>query len=192
MLPGSSARPPRWRFPRDNWGRGASASKGTGAQFGRAREDWPAEKRTIPPRWTGSQIECFLFCVCARRFRLMNIYVGNMSYETTESELREAFAAFGEVSRVSIITDRETGRPPRFRLRRNAQRRRGQSGDRGHEPPEGGRPFDHGQRSQAARRPRRRRWPPRRRWPRRPLVERPLAGGGLPRLNWAHRFHRRG
>ena len=44
----------------------------------------------------------------------MNIYVGNMSYETTESELLEAFAAFGEVSRVSIITDRETGRPRGF------------------------------------------------------------------------------
>ncbi len=44
----------------------------------------------------------------------MNIYVGNMSYETTENELREAFAAFGTVTSVSIIMDRETGRPRGF------------------------------------------------------------------------------
>ena len=44
----------------------------------------------------------------------MNIYVGNMSYDTTEDDLREAFSAFGAVSSVSIIMDRETGRPRGF------------------------------------------------------------------------------
>jgi len=44
----------------------------------------------------------------------MNIYVGNMSYDTSEDELREAFEAYGEVDSVSIITDRDTGRPKGF------------------------------------------------------------------------------
>lgn len=42
------------------------------------------------------------------------IYVGNMSYDTTENTLRELFAAHGEVVSVSVITDRETGRPRGF------------------------------------------------------------------------------
>jgi cold-inducible RNA-binding protein len=42
------------------------------------------------------------------------IYVGNMSYDTTESALRELFAAHGEVVSVSVITDRDTGRPRGF------------------------------------------------------------------------------
>jgi cold-inducible RNA-binding protein len=44
----------------------------------------------------------------------MNIYVGNLSYEVTEDELRQEFAAFGEVTSVRIITDRYTGRPRGF------------------------------------------------------------------------------
>src|SRR5262249_38824512 len=44
----------------------------------------------------------------------MNLYVGNMSYETTEDQLREAFAQFGTVTKVQVITDRETGRPRGF------------------------------------------------------------------------------
>ena len=36
----------------------------------------------------------------------MNIYVGNFSYQLTEDELRDAFAAFGEVASVKIIKDR--------------------------------------------------------------------------------------
>ncbi|MEJ5308686.1 MAG: RNA-binding protein [Anaerolineae bacterium] len=42
------------------------------------------------------------------------IYVGNMSYDTTENTLRELFATHGEVVSVSVITDRETGRPRGF------------------------------------------------------------------------------
>jgi RNA recognition motif-containing protein len=42
------------------------------------------------------------------------IYVGNLPFTSTESEIREMFAAYGEVSSVSLITDRETGRPRGF------------------------------------------------------------------------------
>ncbi len=44
----------------------------------------------------------------------MNIYVGNLSYSLSESELRDAFAAFGEVSSVKVLMDRETGRSRGF------------------------------------------------------------------------------
>lgn len=44
----------------------------------------------------------------------MNIYVGNLSWNTREEDLREAFEAFGEVSSVSIITDRETNKSRGF------------------------------------------------------------------------------
>jgi RNA recognition motif-containing protein len=45
---------------------------------------------------------------------VMNIYVGNLSYQMSETELRDAFAAFGEVSSVKILMDRETGRSRGF------------------------------------------------------------------------------
>jgi len=44
----------------------------------------------------------------------MNIYVGNLSYQTTEDELRSAFEAFGAVTRATVIMDRETGRSKGF------------------------------------------------------------------------------
>ncbi|MBN1854939.1 MAG: RNA-binding protein [Pirellulales bacterium] len=45
---------------------------------------------------------------------MTNIYVGNLSYDATEDDLREAFEEFGKVSSVAIIKDRETGRPRGF------------------------------------------------------------------------------
>src|SRR4051794_29549271 len=42
------------------------------------------------------------------------LYVGNMSFKTTEAELRDAFGQFGSVTDVYIATDRETGRPRGF------------------------------------------------------------------------------
>lgn len=39
----------------------------------------------------------------------MNLYVGNLSFDTTEEGLRQAFAAHGTVTSARIITDRETG-----------------------------------------------------------------------------------
>jgi RNA recognition motif-containing protein len=44
----------------------------------------------------------------------MNIYVGNLSYNTTEQDLREAFGRFGEVTSAAVIKDRETGRSKGF------------------------------------------------------------------------------
>jgi cold-inducible RNA-binding protein len=43
-----------------------------------------------------------------------NIFVGNLSFNTSEDELRQAFEAFGQVDRVSIMTDRDTGRSRGF------------------------------------------------------------------------------
>ena len=45
---------------------------------------------------------------------MMNIYVGNLSYEATQDDLRQAFEAHGEVSSVSIIMDKMTGRSRGF------------------------------------------------------------------------------
>jgi len=39
----------------------------------------------------------------------MNLYVGNLAYSTTEDELRTAFTEFGEVAKVSLITDKFSG-----------------------------------------------------------------------------------
>jgi RNA recognition motif-containing protein len=43
-----------------------------------------------------------------------NLYVGNLSYNTTEDTLRTLFAEFGEIESVNLITDRYTGRPRGF------------------------------------------------------------------------------
>lgn len=44
----------------------------------------------------------------------MNIYVGNLSRDVTEEDLREAFEAFGQVASVNIITDKFSGEPRGF------------------------------------------------------------------------------
>ncbi|HUV36207.1 MAG TPA: RNA-binding protein [Patescibacteria group bacterium] len=44
----------------------------------------------------------------------MKLYVGNMSFDTSEDDLRKAFEAHGQVDSVTIITDRDTGRPKGF------------------------------------------------------------------------------
>ena len=45
---------------------------------------------------------------------MTNIYVGNLSYEATEDDLRQAFEAHGEVTSVAIIKDKMTGRSRGF------------------------------------------------------------------------------
>ncbi|MBD3334417.1 MAG: RNA-binding protein [Candidatus Eisenbacteria bacterium] len=42
------------------------------------------------------------------------LYVGNLSYDAGEDELRELFSAYGEVVSAKVISDRETGRPRGF------------------------------------------------------------------------------
>jgi RNA recognition motif-containing protein len=44
----------------------------------------------------------------------MNIYAGNLSYQLTDDDLRDAFASFGEVTSAKIIIDRDTGRSKGF------------------------------------------------------------------------------
>ncbi|MBC7812827.1 MAG: RNA-binding protein [Burkholderiales bacterium] len=42
------------------------------------------------------------------------LYVGNLSYNTTESQVRDLFAQVGEIAEVTLITDRQTGSPKGF------------------------------------------------------------------------------
>lgn len=45
---------------------------------------------------------------------MKNLFVGNMSFQTTESELRTIFEPFGELTRVNVVTDRDTGQARGF------------------------------------------------------------------------------
>ena len=45
---------------------------------------------------------------------MTNIYVGNLSWSSTDDDLRTAFEAFGEVTSAKVIMDRETGRSRGF------------------------------------------------------------------------------
>lgn len=45
---------------------------------------------------------------------MKNIFVGNISFQTTEDQIRALFESFGEVSRVNVVADRDTGRPRGF------------------------------------------------------------------------------
>lgn len=44
----------------------------------------------------------------------MNIYIGNLSFDTTEDQLRQTFEEYGEISTVNIIMDKMTGKPRGF------------------------------------------------------------------------------
>ena len=44
----------------------------------------------------------------------MNIYVGNLSFDASDEELRQAFEAFGQVTSASVIKDRDSGRSRGF------------------------------------------------------------------------------
>ena len=45
---------------------------------------------------------------------MFNIYVGNLSFDASENDIRELFEAHGAVDKINLITDRETGRPRGF------------------------------------------------------------------------------
>ncbi len=57
----------------------------------------------------------------------MNLYVGNLAWTTTEAELRQAFAAFGDVTSARVIFDRDTGRRRGFGFVQMADRAAGES-----------------------------------------------------------------
>jgi len=44
----------------------------------------------------------------------MKLYVGNMSFNTTEASLEALFSNYGEIQEVAVVTDRDTGRPRGF------------------------------------------------------------------------------
>jgi cold-inducible RNA-binding protein len=44
----------------------------------------------------------------------MKLYVGNLSYHSTENDLRQLFGAYGQVTSVAVISDRDTGRSKGF------------------------------------------------------------------------------
>jgi RNA recognition motif-containing protein len=56
---------------------------------------------------------------------MMNIYVGNLSFDTAENELRDLFEAFGAVDSVKIISDQFTGRSRGFGFVEMSQREDG-------------------------------------------------------------------
>jgi RNA recognition motif-containing protein len=45
---------------------------------------------------------------------MKNLFIGNMSFKTTETDLRSLFEPFGEISRVNVVTDRDTGQARGF------------------------------------------------------------------------------
>jgi cold-inducible RNA-binding protein len=45
---------------------------------------------------------------------MKNIFVGNLSFATTEQDVRSLFEAYGSVDRVNIVTDRDSGQPRGF------------------------------------------------------------------------------
>ena len=45
---------------------------------------------------------------------MKSIFIGNLNFETSESDVRVTFEQYGEVRRVSMMTDRETGQPRGF------------------------------------------------------------------------------
>jgi|ERR1019366_5360416 RNA recognition motif-containing protein len=49
-----------------------------------------------------------------KEYPLKNIYVGNVSFRTTEQDIEALFAAYGQVERVQIVKDRETGQSRGF------------------------------------------------------------------------------
>lgn len=52
--------------------------------------------------------------VFEKEYLMVNIFVGNLSYQTTQNELQAAFSYYGAVERVSVVTDRDSGQPRGF------------------------------------------------------------------------------
>ena len=88
-----------------------------------------SEPPHAPPRgnWPSVQRTAFGRCLCYKRLPtaeqavrtnrervLGKLFVGGLSWDTTDDGLRTAFEAFGEVSEAKVITDRDTGRSRGF------------------------------------------------------------------------------
>ena len=57
----------------------------------------------------------------------MRLYVGNLSFNSTEDSVRQAFSAFGEVTSVHMVTDRDSGQPRGFGFVEMAGSKEGQA-----------------------------------------------------------------
>lgn len=57
----------------------------------------------------------------------MNIYIGNLSYDTAEQDVRMAFESHGEVTRVNIISDRDSGTSKGFGFVEMAEQHEGEA-----------------------------------------------------------------
>ena len=88
------------------WSAELAAQCGPTSEGGNARQDQWGVDRAVASFHTA----CMVAPYCHR----VNIYVGNISYNTSEDDLRDLFARYGEVSAVRVITDRDTGRSKGF------------------------------------------------------------------------------
>jgi RNA recognition motif-containing protein len=68
--------------------------------------------RFNPPLSDPAPIHCS--CNFRKKDNLKNIFVGNLSFGATEDSVRSMFEAYGTIDRVSIVTDRDTGRARGF------------------------------------------------------------------------------
>jgi len=78
-----------------------------------------ARERTDQPAFAIEQFACLVFDSAIsintqNRGITMNIYVGNLPYSVTEDDLKEAFSEFGEVSSVTVISDKFSGQSKGF------------------------------------------------------------------------------
>jgi RNA recognition motif-containing protein len=72
--------------------------------FGRPAKPGPILRLASPEQSESRELE----------FSVKNIFVGNLDFAATESSIRTLFEAHGKVDRVSLVTDRDTGRPRGF------------------------------------------------------------------------------
>ncbi len=89
----------------------------------------------------------------------MNIYVGNLAYTTTESDLRSLFEQFGEVQSANLIIDRDTGRSKGFGFVEMPQQSQAEEAiEKLNGSSQGGRPIKVNEARPKPDRPRRNRW----------------------------------
>ncbi|MGZ4825414.1 MAG: RNA recognition motif domain-containing protein [Terriglobales bacterium] len=77
---------------------------------------------------------------------MKKLYVGNLAFSATETELREMFAPFGAVESVSLVTDRDTGRSRGFGFVEMANDAEAATAITGLDGKDSGRTSSHGQR----------------------------------------------
>jgi RNA recognition motif-containing protein len=64
--------------------------------------------------WQASFRNLYLYTYLIVEASIMSIYVGNLSYEVAEEDLKAVFAEYGKITRVHLPIDRESGRPRGF------------------------------------------------------------------------------